>query len=80
MAKKGPFKLWKAKIYLKNINQQLHLFEATLWRNRTLAKNCSDETCPRNCFMLLKSQVLPMPRLQEVINREGWTNKGQHLI
>jgi hypothetical protein len=61
MAKKGPFKLWKAKIYLKNISQQLHLFEATLWRNRTLAKNCTGQTCPRNCFMLLKSQVLPMP-------------------
>jgi hypothetical protein len=30
--------------------------------------------------MLLKSQVLPMPKLHEFINREGYTNKCQHLI
>jgi hypothetical protein len=71
IAKKGPFQLWKAKIYLKNISKQPQLFEATLLRNRTLAMNCTDQTCPRNCFMLLQCQVLPMPGCSRLSTEKG---------
>jgi hypothetical protein len=79
---RAAFELWKAKVPLKEIGSQLQMFEVTLRRILTVARNNPGDLCPdRKAGSGKKSKVSEepdesMPRgLQKVTDREGWTTK-----
>ena len=72
-AKRAAVELWKAKVPLKNIKEQLQMSERTLRRVLAAAKASPEDPVLRmDNFQYLKNLVESMPRrLQAVIDGNG---------